>query len=123
MLPIPILSCVFRDGVIDLVLAELQLIANIVVKRRGERPGDRSVLRIVFRKFAEQIVTPTRKTGVEASGRQAAAALQLLHKLRQVHTEIGFNEVVFPETRKAGKLSCDSGLFRSTQLRTFDQSI
>src|SRR5437016_11485422 len=103
MLPIPIQPGVFRDRVIDLVLSELQLIANVVVKRRGERPGDRRVLRIVFRKFAEQIITPTRKTGVEAPGGQAAAALQLLHELWKVHAQIGFDEVVLAETGEAGK--------------------
>src|SRR5712691_6080797 len=112
MLPIPTISGLVRSGVIDLVLSELQLIADVGVKCSGERPGDRSVLWIVLCVFAEQVVAPTRKTRVEAAGGQAAAALQFLHELWQVDAQVGFDEIVFVETGEAGKLFRNGCFFR-----------
>src|SRR5580698_11471192 len=47
MLPVPVVAGFVGAGVVDLILSELQLFANVGIERGGERAGDRSVLRIV----------------------------------------------------------------------------
>jgi len=64
MFPVPIGAGFVRAGVVDLVLSELEVCANIRVEGRGERPGDRSVLRTVFGKLAKEIVAIPGEAGV-----------------------------------------------------------
>src|SRR5580704_3728405 len=77
MLPVPAVAGIVGASVVDLVLPKFQLFANIGIERGGERSGDRSVLRIVFGVFAEEIIAVAGETRIEASCSQAAAALQL----------------------------------------------
>src|SRR5216683_263741 len=52
VLPVPVTADAFADGVVGLVLAELQVIANVAVKCGGERSGDGSALRVGLGEFA-----------------------------------------------------------------------
>src|SRR5580704_14734444 len=101
MFPVPIVAGFVRTGVVNLVLSELQVFANIGVEGCSEGPSDRSVLWIVFGKLAKEIVAIAGEAGVEAAGGQTPAALQLFHELRKVNAQIGFNEVVFAQASVA----------------------
>src|SRR5258708_9067211 len=97
MLPIPTITSFIGAGAIDLVLAKLELIANVIIEGGREGTGDRGILGIVFGIFAKQIIAPAGKTRVETSRGQSAAALEFFHELRQVHAQIGLDEGIFTD--------------------------
>src|SRR3989442_12586737 len=73
--PIPAPAASAAGVVIDLILAEFQLIVIVGIDQRGKRASHGWTFRIPLSVFFEQIVGVAGKARVDASGGQARAAL------------------------------------------------
>ena len=119
--PVPVTAYAFADRVVSLVLAEFQVVANVTVEGGSKRAGDRSALRVGLGEFAQEIVGQAGIAGIQASGGEAAMALQFFHELAERDAQVGFDQIVFGQTRVAGQLLGHVRLFRRGQLRTLHQ--
>src|SRR5215470_8893139 len=111
MFPVPAIALEVCGNLIRLILAELEFLSHIRVENAHERAADRRLLWIVVGSFANQVVSWPRETRVEAARSQPTVALQFLHELKKLHTQIRFYEVIFAEPRKAGQFLCDRRFF------------
>src|SRR5438445_4988296 len=121
MLPVPVRANAFADGVVGLVLTKFQFLANVRIESGGKGASDGGALRVGLGEFAEQIVSEAGVAGIQASGGEAAIALQFLHELTERDAELGFDQIVFGQSGVARQFFGYVRLFRSGQLRAFHQ--
>ena len=106
---------------IDLVLAELQLVVIVGVDERGECAADGGPFGIALGIFLEQIVGVTGEASVDSASGEAAAALEFGHELPEIYAQVGFVEIFLTEACEIGEFFGDSGFFAGGELGSFEK--